>query len=151
MILDKRTEFCDATALNTGAAGTYLIGSQIDLSVARDVGNGQPVYLVILVSTGITVASSTGTVSFSLASDDSASISTSTSTIHLTTPAFATSTSAIAAGTVLACVALPLEGNAYEPFLGILQTTGTTAINAGAIDAFLTFDPTGWQAYDNAI
>ena len=30
MILDERTEFCDATALNTGAAGSYLIGDVVE-------------------------------------------------------------------------------------------------------------------------
>ena len=42
MILDERNEFADAVALNTGAAGSYLIGDQIDLGVARDIGNGEP-------------------------------------------------------------------------------------------------------------
>ena len=41
MILDEITEFCDATSLNTGAAGTYNVGDVIDSSVARDLGNGQ--------------------------------------------------------------------------------------------------------------
>src|SRR4051812_40283389 len=34
-VMDSRAEFCDATALNTGAAGTYLIGNVMDLSVVR--------------------------------------------------------------------------------------------------------------------
>lgn len=155
MILDKRTEFADAVALNTGAAGTYLIGSQIDIGEARDIGNGQGLYLVATVATGIEVASSTGTVAFKLASDDSASISTSTSTVHFTSPSFATSTTSdtttLAAGTVLFAVELPLEGNAYEQFLGILQVTGTTAISAGAINVFLTADVQKWKAYADAI
>jgi len=155
MILDKRTEFADAVALNTGAAGTYLIGSQLDLSEVRDVGNGKEVYFVVTVATGIEVASSTGTVAFKLASDDSASVSTTTSTVHYTSPEFATSTTTdtttLAAGTVLFAVPLPLEGNAYERYLGILQVTGTTAISAGAINAFLTFDVQKWKAYADAI
>lgn len=153
MVLDKFGEFCDAIACNTGAAGTYLLGSQIDIGAVRDVGNGEELYLVISVDTGIKLASSTGTISFSLASDDSASISTSTSTIHFTTPAYATSAttdaSTLAAGTVLAVVALPWEGNAYERYLGILQNTGTTAISAGKINAFLTKTPAKWKAYDS--
>ena len=76
-----------------------------------------------------------------------------TSTIHFTTPAYATSTttdaSTLAAGTVLAVVALPWEGNAYERYLGILQNTGTTAISAGKINAFLTKTPAKWKAYDS--
>lgn len=147
MILDSRNEFCDAVALNTGAAGTYLIGSQIDTGLANNIGAIDDLFLVIQVQTGITAAAA-GTVSFSLASDDSAAVSTSTSTVHITTAAFATSATAIAAGTVLACVALP-KGFTYERYLGILQTTGVAAITAGKIDAFLTPNPAQWAAYDS--
>jgi hypothetical protein len=146
MILDKRNEFCDAVALNTGAAGTYLLGDQIDLGVARDMGNGEPMYLVITVDTLPTSAASTATAQFTLASDDSASISTSTSTVHLLTKAFAISE--MAAGTVLAAIALPMEGVAYERYLGILQTTGTQAFTGGKINAFLTHDVAKWKSYD---
>jgi len=154
MIIDKRNEFCDNVLLNTGAAGTYLLGDQIDLVSPGTVvspgpmGTVDELYLVILASVGITAASA-GTVSFSLASDDSATIATNgTATVHFTTRAFTTGTTAIPAGTVLACVKLPVGFN-YERFLGILQTTGTTAIAAGRIDAFLTPDPALWAAYDS--
>ena len=148
MILDERTELCDATACNTGAAGTYLLGDQIDLGSAANVGSIDGLYLVITVDTGITTAGSAGTISFKLASDDSASISTSTSTVHFQTDAFVTGSTAIAAGTVLAAVALP-KSFTYERYLGILQVTGTTAVNAGKINAFLTTDVTRWAAYDS--
>lgn len=154
MILDSRNEFCDAVALNTGAAGSYLLGNQIDLGAAPapgPMGHGDTLYLVIAVDTGIT-AGSAGTVSFSLASDDSAAIATNgTATVHFTTAAFVTGTgtgtTTLKPGTVLAVVALPRAFN-YERYLGILQTTGTAAITAGKINAFLTTDPTGWAAYD---
>jgi hypothetical protein len=153
MILDDRNEFCDAVSLNTGAAGTYLLGDQIDLgAAAANVGAVDEVYLVITVDTGIRVASSTGTIQFKLASDDTASISTSTATDHFITPAFATSATsdagALKAGTVLAAVKLP-QGFTYERYLGILQVTGTTAISAGKINAFLTEDVALWRAYDS--
>lgn len=148
MIVDSRNEFCDATSLNTGAAGTYLIGSQIDTGAANNIGALDDLHLVIQVQTGIT-AGAAGTVAFSLASDDSASIATNgTATVHFTTAAFTTGTSAIAAGTVLACVPMP-KGFNYERYLGILQVTGTQAITAGKIDAFLTPNPAQWAAYDS--
>jgi hypothetical protein len=147
MILDKRNEFCDATALNTGGAGTYLVGDQIDLGVARDMGNGQPMYLVITVDTLPTSANSTATAQFTLASDDSASIATNgTASVHFQTKAFAISE--MAAGNVLAAVALPMEGVAYERYLGVLQTTGTQAFTGGKINAFLTHDVAKWKSYD---
>lgn len=146
MILDKRNEFCDATALNTGAPGTYLIGDQIDLGAARDVGNGAPVFLVITVDTQPTSAGA-ATAQFTLASDDTANIATNgTASVHFQTKAF--SIAEMTAGAVLAAVPLPIEGVAYERFLGILQTTGTAAFTGGKINAFLTYDVAKWKSYD---
>jgi hypothetical protein len=154
MILDERTEFCDATALNTGAAGTYNLADQIDLGLAgRGIGEaGDQLYLVLQVATGIT-AGSAGTVQFQLVSDDSASIATNgTQSTHLQTRAFTTGTgtgtTTLKAGTVLGVFALPIEGVVYERYLGVQQVTGTAAITAGAIDAFLTPTPAAWKAYD---
>lgn len=150
MILDEKLEFCDATSLNTGVAGTYNIGDVIDLGVARDIGNGQPLYLVVQVDTGITVASSTGTVQFQLASDGTDTIATNgTQSRHLASGVFATSTTTIPAGTVLMAVPLPTEGVVYERFLVVQQITGTTALNAGKVNAFLTHDVAKWVAYDS--
>lgn len=146
MILDERNEFCDAVALNTGGAGSYLLGDQIDLGTARDMGNGEPMYLVITVDT-LPTSDGSATAQFTLASDASASIATNgTATVHLQTKAFAISE--MAAGTMLAAIALPMEGVAYERYLGILQTTGTAAFTGGKINAFLTHDVAKWKSYD---
>ena len=155
MLLDSRNEFCDATSLNTGAAGTYLLGNQIDLNnnggalTPGQIGATDDVYLVISAQTGITTAGAAGTVQFLLASDDTASIATNgTATVHAMTRAFTTGSTAIAEGTVLAVIELP-KSFTYERYLGILQVTGTTALNAGKIDAFLTADPAMWAAYNS--
>ena len=66
--------------------------------------------------------------------------------MHLQTKAFAISE--MAAGTMLAAIALPLEGVAYERYLGVLQTTGTAAFTGGKINAFLTHDVAKWKSYD---
>jgi hypothetical protein len=149
MILDKRNEFCDATALNTGAPGTYLIGDQIDLGVARDIGTGEQLYLVITVDTPPT-SGGAATAQFTLASDDTASIATNgTASVHFQTKAF--TIAEMTAGAVLAAVPLPIEGVAYERFLGILQTTGTAAFTGGKINAFLTHDVAAYRAFADGI
>ena len=146
MIIDSRGEMCSATALNTGAAGTYLIGSQIDLGVdGLDVGVGEDLYLVIQVTTTATSGGS-ATGQFKLASDASAAISTTTSTVHFVTDAIAVAT--LVAGYRVAAVRLP--SGTYERYLGILHTVSTAAATAGAIDAFLTHDPQLWKAYADA-
>lgn len=151
MIMDERTEFCDATSV-AAAAGTALVGDVIDLgTVARDIGNGQPLYLVITTATEIITGGSAGTVKFQLASDSTADLATS-ATVHIDTGTFVTDDSAansaqLNAGGVIFCGPLPLQGNVYERYLGILCVTATTTTTAGAINAFLTLDPRGWAAY----
>ena len=156
MIIDERTEFCDAVACNTGAAGTYNLGDLINMEVARDIGNGQPVYLVISVDTEIITGGTAGTVAFQLVSDSTSTVATDgTQTVHYASKAFVTDDTALTelqAGEVAVCVALPMEGVAYEQYLAVQQVTGTTAITAGKVNAFLTLDPmNNKKSYANAI
>lgn len=147
MILDKYNEFADAVALSTSGTGRQLVGSQIDTgSVARDLGNGEPLFLVIQVDTAFTSGGS-ATVSFELASDASASIATDASaTVHFATAAIPVAS--LTAGAVVATVALPM--GSYERYLGILANVGTAALTAGKINAFLTPDVSKWAAYPDA-
>ena len=155
MIHDKRTEFADAVSV-AGSAGTALIGSQIDSEVVRDLGNGKTVFLVITVDTEIITGGSAGTIQFQLVSDASASIAVDGSaTVHYASRLFVTDDAAandaeMNAGGVPVCVALPLQGPAYERYLGILAVIATTTVTAGKINAFLTLDPYGRKAYPDA-
>lgn len=147
MIIDSTLEMLDAVAINTGGAGTYLLGSQIDTSVVRDIGQGRPAYLVITVDTAC--ASATGTLQLKLASDASASIATDgTASEHWVSDTFLEATLGVGKTWV---VPLP-SGTAlpYERYLGILQVTATAAFTAGKLNAFITFDPFGWKAYADA-
>ena len=154
MILDARTEFADAVSV-VGTAGTTInVGNQIDLSVARDIGAGQPLYVVITVDTSIITGGAAGTIAFQLASDASASIATNgTQSIHFVSKAFVTDDDALNeldAGETAVIIALPMEGVAYEQFLGIQAVIGTTDTTAGKVNAFLTHDPSKWKAYRDA-
>lgn len=148
MILDERTEFCDATALNTGVAASYLVGDVIDLgSTSSDIGNGEPLYLVIRVDTTAT-SGGAATGQFHLCSDAQAAIAVDGSaTYHYSSSAIAVAS--LTAGTKVAAIALP-QGT-YERYLGIVQTTGTAAFTAGKINAFLTTDAAKWIALPDAI
>ena len=144
MILDERTEFCDATSaiLNIGNA---IIGDVVDLGATptlRDIGNGEPLYLVIQVTTAFVGA--TATIQFQLASDSTANLATS-KTVHYDTGAIAVA-SYIAGFTKV--VALPMEVT-YERYLGLWETVATANVTAGAINAFLTHDAAKWAAYDD--
>lgn len=147
MILDARNEFADAVALNTGAAGTYLLGSQIDLGLADNWGTEENLYLVIGVDTDVTSAGA-ATVQFKLVSDAQAAIATDGSaTEHFATAAIGKAT--LVAGYQVCAIQLPR--GTYERYLGILQITGTAALTAGKVNAFLTTDPKGWKPYNDAI
>lgn len=149
MILDERTEFADATALDTSGTGLALLGDVIDLGAARDIGNGTPVYLVIQVTTAVTSAGS-ATVDFQLASDAAAAIATDGSaSVHATTGDIGKA-SLVAGFTRV--IPVPLEGSTpYERYVGILTNVGTAALTAGAVNAFFTSDPAAWKAYPDAI
>lgn len=153
MILDERNEFADAVSV-ASVADTILVGDVIDLGVARDVGNGEPIYLVITTDTEIITAGTAGTIKFQLVSDAQEAVAVDGSaTVHIDTGDFVTDDAAVNsaqlnAGGVIFAGPLPMEGKVYERFLGILAVIGTTEVTAGKINAFLTKDVAKWKAYD---
>lgn len=144
MICDKLLTFADDTALNTGAAGSYIIGDQVDLQVARNVGavlGFATLYLVLTVQTTATSAGA-ATATFDLVTDDNGALASPT--VLASTATFAVA--GMTAGAVLGVLALPVGGT-YERYLGIQQRTGVAAFTAGKINAFLTTTPPFRYAY----
>lgn len=155
MILDERTEFCDATSVALTAGSAWQnIGDVIPLTKARNLGVGMPIYLVIRIATSIIgTTDATGTFALRLVSDTSDNPPhVSTSTVHWTSATFNTNTTAVAGLTAndrFVCIPLP-DGN-YETYLGIQALVTTRSTTAGAIDAGLTLDPNQWKAYADAL
>jgi|SRR5690606_31123687 len=148
MIIDERTEFADNASI-VGATGTALVGDVIDLEVVRDIGNGQPVYLIITVQTEVDSAADTAVVEFVLASDAQAAIATDgTATEHASTGQI--DQAALTAGKTFVITA-GIEGPLYERYLGLLVRRTGEATTAGAINAFLSLDPHAWRAYADAV
>ena len=148
MIIDSSLQMCNATAV-ANAAGTFLLGSQIDTTVAGTL-EVENLHLVIVATTAI-VAAGAGTIQFKLASDTTAAVSTTTSLDEVITPAFVTAnnSTAIPAGTLLYSGKLPHDIGTLTPsrrFLGILEVVGTSTISSGNISAFLTADVSKWAA-----
>lgn len=149
MILDERTEFADATALNTGAVNTYNIGDVIDLqgsagvnpNATRDLGVTADLWLIVRMAQSATGAGAS--LAIRLVSDDTATPSTTTATVHVTSPTIAMAS--LPAGTTVLATKLP--SGAYERYLGIQQITSGAAFSGGSIDAFLTNDPNLWRHY----
>lgn len=152
MLIDDRLELADATALNTGAAGTYNIGDVIDTKSATIDPNttkdheGSDLFLVVRVATAAT-SGGAATLQVRLVSDDTATPSTTTATVHATSAAIAVAS--LTAGSTVMVTRLP--SGSYERYIGIQQITGTAAFTAGAVDAFLTADPGLWRAYGDNV
>jgi len=147
-ILDNLSTFADGTALG-GSTGRRLVGNQIDLGLTgRNVGAGKMLYAVIRVATAVTSGGTTN-VTFELVSDAAASIAVDGSaSLHWSSGAIAKAT--LVAGYQIV-IPLPQGSPAYERYLGIIANVDTTAVDTGAIDAFLTFDPPdSWKAYADA-
>tara|TARA_R110000823_G_scaffold95257_2_gene207998 strand:+ start:7597 stop:8037 length:441 start_codon:yes stop_codon:yes gene_type:complete len=144
MFMDERNEFSDGQTC-ANAASTVLSTNVIDSSVARDLGNGQPVYLVIQIDTTVT-SDGAALIQFRLRSDAAAAIHATTSTSHVDTGAIPKAT--LVAG-YKQVIPLPL-GVTYERFLGIQHIVSGATTTAGAYSAFLTLDPSGWTSQADA-
>lgn len=148
MILDERTEFADAAAVGALNNTTGNVGDIIDLTVARDIGQGHTLWCVIQVTTAFTSGGS-ATVNFKLVSDATTTIATNgTATLHHQTATFAIAT--LVAGYQIA-FQLPMENQAYERYLAVQATEAAgQALTAGSINAFLTHDVSKYKAYADA-
>lgn len=148
MFLDARLEFAKAQTVRT--IGTHNSTNVVDSTYARDLGSGQPIWLVVTVDTAVASAGN-ATVKFQLVSDGSATPVTSagTQTVHAASGAIAKGK--LTAGTVAYQVALPIEGEDYERYLGVQFVVGTAALTAGAFSAQLTLTPRKHHHYPDAI
>lgn len=153
-IMDARTEFADAVSV-AAVASTINVGNIIDTSVVRDLGNGEPVYLNITVDTDVVTGGSAGTIAFQLVSDSTTTIAVDgTASNHYTSKSFVTDDAGydLTAGKVAVCIALPLEGVAYERYLAVQAVIGTTTTTAGKVNAWLSLNPNvAPHAYPDAL
>jgi hypothetical protein len=147
VIIDKFTEFADASALDTNGTGRVLIGDVVDMSAAS-MSAGDDLYLVVQVDTAVTSTGGAATVSFELVSDAQEAIATDgTATPHVFSAAIPEAT--LVAGYMAFAVQLP-PGN-YERYLGVLQNVGAEALTGGKVNAFLTHDVSKWAAFADAV
>lgn len=140
MLLDKQNEFSDSQAVTASAISTNVIDTLANTTLT-DLGEGEPIYLVIAATVAATAAGA-ATVTFTLESDSTADLATSP-TVHFSTAVIGKA--ALTAGAPVAIVALPID--LYERFVGVRYTVATGPLTAGAFDAFLTKDVSKFRAY----
>ena len=146
MITDKRTTFADAQTFTTGSEngvqGTY----SIPLSVARDIGASDDLYLVVSVATSY-VGTNPNATTVLLETDDNPGLN---SPVTVMTVGVIPTNSV--AGTRLVAKLPPVDpsaSNAYQTYLGV-RYTAANALTAGAMNAFITTGPELHRYYANA-
>ena len=145
MFMDNTLEFADATSVGTPNSTTVNVGDIIDTGVIRDVGAGQPLYLIITIDTAVT-SGGAATVAFLMVSDSTSTIATDgTATKHIETDAIAVAS--LTAGYTMV-VPFSSVNPSYERYLAFqVKETAGQALTAGNVNAFLTIDPHGWTSH----
>lgn len=140
MLIDSLLLFSDAQAVTSAAGST----NTIDLSVTggRDIGTGEPLYIVMTVDVGIDAGK---TVTVALEGD-----STTTFSPDATDTVFVTGTAGETAGAVY--IARLDPGMAALQYRYIrLKYTPSSALTNGTFTAFITHDIQKWKAYADNI
>lgn len=142
MITDKLGTFWNDQSL-ASTAGNKLVGDVIDLGAAkgsRDVGAGQPVYLILNVTKSATAATSTTRIQLRHAGNAALS----------TTPATVVDTGVLALAKLgigdWYVYPLPSSNEEWQQFIGLWVTTATASQVALEMGAFLSIDSFGWKA-----
>lgn len=118
-----------------GTATTDYSDQCINLAMAaRDVGKGQQLYAVIVVTETFVPSSTVGTVTFHLVEDVNTTI-TSGAVVLLSTEAFVTTTISIGRAPIV----IPVPSSVALQYLG-MSCTFSNDLTDGTIDAFLTHD-----------
>ena len=140
MYVDALLLFSDAQALTAAAAST----SSVDLGAVRNLGVGEPLYVVLVVDTALTDTGSNSTVTVDLQGD-----STTTFTPDGTQTLFTIAATAAAGTTYIARVSPGLAAN-YR-YLQLYYTMNNGDLSAGAVTTFLTHDVQAFTAYADGI
>ena len=127
MILDKLLRFSTAQAITTTAVST----DKADLSVARDIGEGEPLYM----NFGLNAALTGGTsVAFEVVTADDAAL---TSNVTVIGSSGALLAAALTLNKVIVVALSPLVGSLGKRYIGARYTVAGT-FSAGTVTADLT-------------
>lgn len=139
MLFDLQNQFSNAQAITATANST----NYIDLGSIRNIGVGEELSLVILVTTAFTDSGSDSTVTPSLVTDDNTSFSS-----PATVRTYDTLAALTAAGTYRIYKLEPFtQAGLYERYIQLTYTVANGNLTTGAISAFLTLNAQAWKAY----
>jgi len=128
MLVDKLMQFSDAQAVTSAAGST----STIDLGEARDLGTGNDLYVVAVVTTAFTDAGSNSTLTVALEGD-----STESFTPDGTRDLFVFPALSAVGDTLIAKLSPGSEGLQYR-YVRLKYTPNNGDLTSGSITAYLT-------------
>jgi hypothetical protein len=128
MIIDAALLFSNAQTFTTGSENGVLSTSSVDLGVARNIGVGEDLYIVVTVAT-TQVATSNDVTYVDLVTDDAATLASPTVVQRL----FTIPANSVAGTQLVARVPI----GTYERYIGLLYTSYDHAQTAGALSAAL--------------
>lgn len=140
MIMDALLLFSDAQAVTAAAAST----SSVDVGAVRNLGVGEPLYVVVTVDVALTDASSDSTVPVYLYGDSTSSFTPDASQLLFTIPALAA-----AGNTYVAQIAHGAAGN-YR-YLELYYDVQGGNLTTGSFTAFITKDVQAYTSYADSI
>lgn len=140
MYIDSQELFSDSQAVTATAASTNLI----DLGAIRDLGVGEPIYVVVGCTVAMTDSGSDSTVTVTVETDDSSAFSSAT-----TSQTIGTFSATSAAGTAL--IAALQVGGANERYVRLKYTVANGNLTTGSFDGFLTRNIQKYTSYPDNI
>jgi len=141
MYVDALNLFSNQQAVTAAAAST----SSIDLASVRDIGTGEPLYIVVVVSTTLTDGGSNTSTAVALEGD-----STTTFTPDGTRTLFSFAKDAVA-GTMKIARLTPGEDPLQYRYIQLKYTPAGANLTGGAFTAFITTDVQKYTAFADAI
>lgn len=141
MYVDAQLMFSDAQAV-TAAAGS---DNTIDLSAVRDIGTGDPLYIVVLVDVAFTDGSSDSTLAVALEGDSTTSFTPDATRDLFTFAALS------AAGTVKIAPFHPGGGPEGYRYIRLKYTPANGNLTTGSLTAFITRDIQRYVPYADNI
>lgn len=140
MFVDSQLLFSDTQAVTAAAASTNLV----DLSAIRDLGTGEPLFVVVGVDVALTDAGSDSTVTVTVETDDNSGFSSATTSQTLFT------IPAVSAAGYQAVARIQPDG-ANERYIRLKYTPNNGNLSTGSFTAFIAKDIQKYVSYADGI
>jgi len=141
MLLDSQLRFSNAQAITAAAGST----NTIDLGAVRDIGTGEPLYVIVSVDVAFTDSGSDSTLTVTLEGDSTTSFTPDGTADLFIIPALA------AAGNLYIARLHPGMTPLNYRYIRLLYTPNNGNLTTGTVTSYLTNNIQKWQAFADNI